>query len=77
MRTLVTFILRLWVDPGAEGPAWEGRVENVASGERAHVRGPEELTRFLDAQTAGCRRPERGRASSPWRPAGSGAEQEE
>lgn len=65
MRTLVTFILRLWVDPQAEAPAWEGRVENVANGERAHVRGPEELARFLDGQTAGSTRPDRGRASSP------------
>ena len=52
MRTLVTFILRLWVDPQAKEPAWEGRIENVGSGERAHVRGPEELARFIEAQTS-------------------------
>jgi hypothetical protein len=53
MRTLVTFILRLWVDPQADEPAWEGQVEDVASGERAHVRSPEELARFIEAQTVG------------------------
>ncbi|MBN1135865.1 MAG: hypothetical protein JXM73_04730 [Anaerolineae bacterium] len=60
MRTLVTFILRLWVDPQVEEPSWEGRVEEVASGERAHIRGPEELACFIEAQTAECRtrRPE-------------------
>ncbi len=60
MRTLVIFILRLWVDPQADEPAWEGQVEEVAAGERAHVRNPEELARFIEAQTAGRRtsRPE-------------------
>jgi len=60
MRTLVTFVLRLWVDPQAEEPSWEGRIEEVAGGERAHVCGPEELVRFIEAQTAECRtrRPE-------------------
>ena len=52
MRTLVTFILRLWVDPQAGEPAWEGRVEEVASGEQVHVRGPEDLARFIEAQTS-------------------------
>jgi hypothetical protein len=52
MRTQVTFILRLWVDPQAEEPTWEGQVEEVAGGERAHVRSPEELARFIEAQTS-------------------------
>ena len=65
MRTLVTFILRLWVDPQADEPAWEGRIENVASGERAHVRGPEELARFIDAKTAS---PGPDRSRKPARP---------
>jgi len=52
MCTLVTFILRLWVDPQAKEPAWEGRVEEVASGEQVHVRGPEDLARFIEAQTS-------------------------
>jgi hypothetical protein len=52
MRTLVTFILRLWVDSQAEEPAWEGQVENVTSGERVHVRGVEDLARFINAQTS-------------------------
>ncbi len=51
MRTLVSFILRLWVDPQAEEPVWEGQVECVASGERAHVRGAQELVRFIEART--------------------------
>jgi hypothetical protein len=55
MRTLVTFILRLWVDPQADEPAWEGQVENVASGERAHVRGAQDLVRFIEARTAESR----------------------
>ena len=55
MRTLVTFILRLWVDPQADGPAWEGRVECVRNGRRAHVRGPEDLARFVAAETSESR----------------------
>ncbi len=51
MRTLVTFILRLWVDQTRE-PAWEGQVECVADGARTHVRSVEELARFIEAQTA-------------------------
>ena len=66
MRTLVTFILRLWVDPQAEEPVWEGRIEEVASGERAHVRGLEELARFIEAQTAGC-----GTMRPDWRKEGN------
>ena len=77
MRTLVTFILRLWVDPQAEEPGWGGRVENVASGERAHVRGAQDLARFLDAQTAGTTRPALGRGSLPRRPVRPEAEQGE
>jgi hypothetical protein len=52
MRTLVTFILRLWADPQAEEPGWEGQLECVASGEHAHVRGPEDVARFVRAQIA-------------------------
>jgi hypothetical protein len=51
MRTLVTFVLRLWVDSQAEEPAWEGQMENVTSGERVHVRGVEDLARFINSQT--------------------------
>lgn len=50
MRKLVTFVLRLWVDPQAEQPTWEGQAECVGSGERAHVRGAEQVVRFLEAQ---------------------------
>jgi len=51
MRTLVTFIVRLWVDPQVEEPTWEGQVECVASGERVHVRRQEELVRFIESHT--------------------------
>lgn len=50
MRTLVTFILRLWVDPQTQEPAWEGQVECVANGARAHVHNQEDLARFIEAQ---------------------------
>jgi hypothetical protein len=67
MRTLVTFILRLWVDPQAEGPGWEGQVECVASEERAHVRGPDDLARFIEAQAveSGARHPVSQRRNEP------------
>jgi predicted secreted Zn-dependent protease len=52
MRTLVTFILRLWVDPEAVEHNWEGQVECVASGERTHVRGPDDMARFIEARIA-------------------------
>ncbi len=52
LRTLFTFILRLWIDPQAEEPAWEGQVECVADGARAHVRSAEELARFIAAATS-------------------------
>jgi hypothetical protein len=57
MRTQVTFILRLWIDPEAEPPSWEGQVECIADGERTHVRGREELARFVEAHavSAGTR----------------------
>lgn len=51
LRTLVTFILRLWVDPQAQAPAWEGQVECVRNGTRTHIRNQEELMRFIEIQT--------------------------
>jgi formylglycine-generating enzyme required for sulfatase activity len=67
MRTLATFILRLWVDPQADEPAWEGQVENVAAGERVHVRRVEDLARFVEAQTGkGLSKPERGQEYVSW-----------
>lgn len=50
LRTLVTFILRLWVDPQTKKPAWEGQVECVRDGARIHIRSQEELARFVEAQ---------------------------
>ncbi len=72
MRRLVTFVVRLWVDPQAqepalrdgEGLAWKGQVECVGTDERAHVRGAAELARFIEAQMA------EPRAGRPERPAG-------
>lgn len=55
MRTIVTFILRLWIDPEADEPAWEGQVECVGNELRAHVRSSAELTRFVEAQAAEAR----------------------
>ncbi len=52
MRTLVTFILRLWVDPQAGIPGWEGQVECLASNERIHIRGLQDLARFIEIQTS-------------------------
>ncbi len=52
MRKPVTFIVRLWVDAQADPTAWEGRVECVADGAHAHVRGQEELARFIAAHVA-------------------------
>ncbi len=51
MRSLVTFILRLWIDPQANPSTWEGRVECVADGAHAHVRGMEDLARFIAVHT--------------------------
>ncbi|HHW85024.1 MAG TPA: hypothetical protein GX400_02295 [Chloroflexi bacterium] len=52
MRQLITFIVRLWVKPQAEPPAWEGQVECVADGERAHICAPEDLVRFIHMHVA-------------------------
>lgn len=52
MRKQVTFILRLWTDPQHAPSSWEGQVECVADGERAHVRGGEELLRFVETHVA-------------------------
>lgn len=56
MRTLVTFILRLWVDARARQPAWEGQVECVSSDQRAHVCNLADLARFIEAETNESRR---------------------
>lgn len=55
-RTLVTFVLRLWVDQAQE-PAWEGRMECVSNGAWAHVRSLEDVMRFIAAQMSGGRKP--------------------
>lgn len=52
MRTLVTFIVRLWVDPQAKEPVWEGQVECVGSEQRVHVRGAQDLARFIEARVS-------------------------
>ena len=55
MRTQVTFILRLWIDPHAEPPAWEGRVVCVADGAHAHVRGVERGSRVRPRRVRAAR----------------------
>ncbi len=52
MRRVITFIVRLWVDPQAAPPAWEGQMECVSDGAREHIRAPDELLAFIDAHTA-------------------------
>ena len=48
MRHLVTFIVRLWIDTEADSAASEGQVECITTGERGHVRNPEDIVRFID-----------------------------
>jgi hypothetical protein len=50
MRHLVTFILRLWVDPETLPAACDGQVECVATGEQRHVRSSEEFVRFIETR---------------------------
>jgi hypothetical protein len=50
MRHLVTFIVRLWIDPQTERPDWEGQVECVASDQRVHIHSAEGLLRFIEAE---------------------------
>jgi hypothetical protein len=52
MRHLVTFILRVWVGIEAVPQTWEGQVECVATGERAHVRGETDMARFVESHLA-------------------------
>jgi hypothetical protein len=47
VRRLVTFILRLWVNAETDPPAYEGQMECVPTGEQAHIRQPEDITRFV------------------------------
>ena len=50
MRQLITFIVRLWVDPQVEEPDWEGQVECVAGDQRVHIHSAEDLLRFIEAE---------------------------
>jgi hypothetical protein len=50
MRHLVTFIVRLWIDPQTERPDWEGQVECVASDRRVHIHSGEDLLRFIEVE---------------------------
>jgi hypothetical protein len=50
MRHLVTFILRLWVDPEARPAECDGQVECVATGEQRHVRSSEDFVRFIETR---------------------------
>jgi hypothetical protein len=48
MRQLVTFILRLWVDPETSPRSCEGQVECLATGEQSHVRSQAETAQFIE-----------------------------
>jgi hypothetical protein len=50
MRHLITFIVRLWVNPQVEKPDWEGQVECVASDQRVHIHSAEDLRHFIEAE---------------------------
>jgi hypothetical protein len=47
MRHLMTFILRLWVDPDASPASCEGQVECVATGEQMHIHSQAETAAFI------------------------------
>jgi len=49
MRTLVTFLFRLWVDHNDGPPNWKGRLECVTTGDGIHVQSMEELVDFIEA----------------------------
>ena len=52
-RHTISFVLRLWMEPGAQpnDPQWRGQLEHVGSGEKAHFQDfsslPETVARFL------------------------------
>jgi len=50
MRHLVTFIVRLWVDPETSSPGYEGQVECVATCEQKHVRSSEDILSFIETR---------------------------
>lgn len=50
MRHLVTFILRLWVDPETGPTSCEGQVECVATGEQRHIHSSEDFVRFIESR---------------------------
>jgi hypothetical protein len=41
------FTLRFWVERGAEGEGWRGRLESVSSGEVRHCRDWQQLVSYL------------------------------
>ena len=53
MRHIVTFIIRLWVDPEDYQPTCEGQIECLATGEQTHIRNQADAWRFID----GCLKP--------------------
>lgn len=46
------FILRLWRRT-PHGPAWQGQVQRVSSGESVYVKSPEELLAYLQERMQG------------------------
>jgi hypothetical protein len=44
----VTFVVRLWLEGGDEGPrVWRGHITHVMSGERRYVQSPEGIDAFI------------------------------
>ena len=50
MRYVITFIVRLWVDPQVEKLDWKGEVECVGGDGRAHTHSAEDLLCFIEAK---------------------------
>ncbi len=72
MRQLITFIVRLWVEPQSQPPAWEGQVECVVDGRRTHICTAEDLVRFIDTYAATDALPRTEQPSKDGRQTGHG-----
>lgn len=57
-RHTVSFVLRLWVEPGAQpnDPQWRGQLEHVGSGEKIHFQDfsslPETVAKLLSGSVS-------------------------
>lgn len=50
-RRYVAYLLRLWVEPGADPAPWRASLQNPRSGERIGFAHPEDLIRYLRSLT--------------------------